>query len=39
MLKDCGNALKLYRIYESERYLNLLMEYQAGGTLGELLST
>lgn len=39
MLKNCGNALKLYKIYESEKYLNLLMEFQEGGTLGEMLAT
>lgn len=38
MLKDCGNALTLYKIYESDKYLNLLMEYQEGGTLGEMLA-
>jgi serine/threonine protein kinase len=38
MLKNCGNALKVYRIYESDKYLNLLMEFQEGGTLGELLT-
>ncbi|TNV85935.1 hypothetical protein FGO68_gene1963 [Halteria grandinella] len=38
MLKNCGNALKLYKIYESEKYLNLLMEFQEGGTLGEVLA-
>jgi serine/threonine protein kinase len=36
-LKLCGNTLKLYKIYESDKYLNLLMEYQEGGTLGDKL--
>lgn len=36
-LKLCGNSLKLFKIYESEKYLNLLMEYQEGGTLGDKL--
>lgn len=37
MLKLCGNTLKLFKIYESEKYLNLLTEYQDGGSLGEKL--
>lgn len=36
-LKYCGNSLKLYKIYESDKYLNLLMEFQEGGTLGDKL--
>jgi serine/threonine protein kinase len=36
-LKFCGNTLKLYKIYESDKYLNLLMEFQEGGTLGDKL--
>ncbi|TNV74643.1 hypothetical protein FGO68_gene5677 [Halteria grandinella] len=36
-LKYCGNTLKLYKIYESDKYLNLLMEFQEGGTLGDKL--
>jgi serine/threonine protein kinase len=26
-LKHCGNTIKLIKIYESDKYLNLLMEY------------
>jgi serine/threonine protein kinase len=26
-LKHCGNTLKLHKIYESDRYLNMLMEF------------
>jgi serine/threonine protein kinase len=36
-LRNCGNTIKLFKIYESEKYINLLMEYQEGGTLGDLL--
>lgn len=36
-LKHCGNTLKLHKIYESDRYLNMLMEFQEGGTLGDAL--
>lgn len=36
-LKYCGNIIKLIKIYESEKYLNLLLEYQEGGTLGDIL--
>ena len=36
-LRLCGNTIKLFKIYESERYLNLLLEFQEGGTLGDLL--
>lgn len=36
-LKHCGNTIKLFKIFESENYLNLLMEYEEGGTLGDIL--
>ena len=36
-LRYCGNTIKLLKIYESDRYLNLLLEYQEGGTLGDML--
>lgn len=36
-LWHCGNTIKLLKIYESEKYINLLMEYQEGGTLGDIL--
>ena len=26
-LRYCGNTIKLLKIYESDRYLNLLLEY------------
>ncbi len=37
ILKLCGSTIKLFKIYESDKYLNLLMEFQEGGTLGDLL--
>lgn len=36
-LQHCGNTIKLIKIYESEKYLNMLMEFQEGGTLGDIL--
>jgi len=36
-LRYCGNVIKLLKIYESEKYLNLLLEFQEGGTLGDML--
>jgi serine/threonine protein kinase len=36
-LRKCGNTIRLFKIFESETYLNLLMEYEEGGTLGEVL--
>jgi serine/threonine protein kinase len=36
-MRDCGNVLKLYKVYESDQYIYLVMEYLDGGTLGELL--
>jgi serine/threonine protein kinase len=36
-LKLCGNTIKIIKIYESEKYLNLLLEYMEGGTLGDIL--
>jgi serine/threonine protein kinase len=38
VLRLCGNTIKLLKIYESDKYLNLLMEYQEGGTLGDILA-
>lgn len=37
MLKLCGNVTKLLKIYESELYLNLLLDFHEGGSLGNLL--
>lgn len=37
LLKHCGNTIKLFKIFESDNYLNLLMEYEEGGTLGDIL--
>ncbi|TNV86993.1 hypothetical protein FGO68_gene9028 [Halteria grandinella] len=34
-LRFCGSTIKLIKIYESEKFLNLLMEYQEGGSLGD----
>jgi len=36
-LRLCGNTIKLLKIYESENYLNLLIEFQEGGSLGDIL--
>jgi serine/threonine protein kinase len=36
-LKLCGSTIKIIKIYESEKYLNLLLEYMEGGTLGDIL--
>lgn len=33
----CGNALKLFKIYETERFLNIMIEYQDGGTLQDFI--
>jgi serine/threonine protein kinase len=33
----CGNTLKLLKIYESDKYINMLMECQEGGSLGDCL--
>lgn len=38
MLRFCGNTIKLLKIYETETYINLLMEYQEGGTLSKALA-
>ena len=37
LLKQCGNVTKLLKIYETDKYLNLLLDYHDGGTLGNLL--
>lgn len=29
--------IRLNKIYESDKYINLVMDYQEGGTLGDLL--
>lgn len=36
-LKYCANTLKLFKIFESDKYINLLLEYHEGGTLAEKL--
>ncbi|TNV86468.1 hypothetical protein FGO68_gene14825 [Halteria grandinella] len=36
-LSDCGNVLKILKVHESTKYINLLMEYQEGGSLADLL--
>lgn len=36
-LAYCGNTIKLFKIYESDKYINMLMEYQDGGSLGDCL--
>lgn len=35
MLKHCSNTIKLYKIYETQVYVKMLMEYQEGGTLSD----
>ena len=37
MLKQCGNTIKLLKVFENEKTISLLMEYQEGGTLGDIL--
>ncbi|TNV85325.1 hypothetical protein FGO68_gene11795 [Halteria grandinella] len=37
-LQYCGNTIKLLKIYESDQYINLLMEFQEGGTLQDLIN-
>ena len=37
MLHECLNTIKLLKIYESDDYINLLIEYQEGGTLADLI--
>lgn len=32
-LYQCENILRLYQVYESKRYVHLVMDYQTGGTL------
>lgn len=36
-LKNCANTLKLYKIYENDKYINLMLEFHEGGTLAERL--
>jgi serine/threonine protein kinase len=36
-LKDCGNVVKIHKLYESESYINILMEYHEGGNLSSVL--
>ncbi|TNV87236.1 hypothetical protein FGO68_gene17205 [Halteria grandinella] len=36
-LRLCGNIIRLNKIYECDKYLNLLMDFQEGGTLGDIL--
>ncbi|TNV85852.1 hypothetical protein FGO68_gene16745 [Halteria grandinella] len=37
-LNMCGNTVKLVKLYETDKYLNILMEYQQGGSLGDMLT-
>lgn len=37
IMTNCGNALKLFKVYESESFINLLLEYIDGGTLGSII--
>jgi serine/threonine protein kinase len=36
-LKDCENVVKIHKLYESESYINILMEYHEGGNLSSVL--
>lgn len=36
-LADCGNVLRVLKVYESSKYINLLMDFQEGGSLADLL--
>jgi len=36
-MRDCATILKIYKIYETESYINYVMEYQEGGTLGDMI--
>lgn len=33
LLNECPNTIKLLSIYESDDYINLLLEFQEGGSL------
>ena len=36
-LSSCGNALKLYQVFESEAWVILVLEFQEGGSLLDLM--
>lgn len=36
-LDRCEGTVRLYKVFESDNYLNLLMEYQQGGCLSDIL--
>ena len=36
-LDRCEGSVRLFKVFESDNYLNLLMEYQQGGSLSALL--
>ena len=36
---DCGNVVKMHKLYESESYINILMEFHEGGNLSSVLDS
>lgn len=36
-MKLCGNTVQLYKVYENDNFINLVMDHHDGGTLGELI--
>ena len=34
---DCGNAVKLVKVCETDNYINIFMERQEGGTLSSFI--
>ena len=37
LLNQCENILKLFRLYEDETSMYLVLEYQSGGSLMDLI--
>lgn len=37
MMADCEQSVKLIKIYESDAFVNLMLDYQNGGTLKKLI--
>lgn len=38
-LNKCGNTIQLYKVYETENSVYMIIEYQSGGTLQDLIKT
>jgi serine/threonine protein kinase len=36
-MRLCGNTVKIIKVYENDNFINLVMDYHEGGTLGELI--